>query len=94
MILSVRTYSARSWRVLLAGGNLSNGTNAGLGYLNANNTSSNANSNISARSNAHPEFDLEICPDCGPCQNTNLSRKRVGRPPLKTRGRMKQLMIS
>ena len=36
-------------RVLYVGGNWNNGTNAGLLYFNANNTSSNSNSNISAR---------------------------------------------
>lgn len=33
----------------MVGGNYSNGSNAGLFYFNANNTSSNANSNIGAR---------------------------------------------
>nr|DAD72121.1 MAG TPA: TREPONEMA DENTICOLA VARIABLE PROTEIN 1 FUNCTION, PERIODONTAL DISEASE [Myoviridae sp. ctOyc4] len=35
--------------MLYVGGNWNNGTNAGLLYFNANNTSSNSNSNISAR---------------------------------------------
>lgn len=37
------------WRVLYVGGNWSNRLNAGLFYFNANNTSSNSNSNIGAR---------------------------------------------
>lgn len=89
MISSVRAYSAGGWRVLRCSGNLSNGANAGLGYLNANNTSSNADSNISARPDAHQKC-LVIYPDCGPCQNRKLSRKRAGRPRLNARGRMKQ----
>ena len=42
-------WSSSGWRVLDVGGNWSNGANAGLLYFNANNTSSNSNSNISAR---------------------------------------------
>lgn len=41
--------SSSGWRVLYVGGNWNNGTNAGLLYFNADNTSSNSNSNISAR---------------------------------------------
>ena len=37
------------WRVLHVGGNWNNGGNAGLFYFNANNTSSNSNSNVGAR---------------------------------------------
>lgn len=37
------------WRVLFVGGYWSNGGNAGLFYFNANNTSSNTNSNVGAR---------------------------------------------
>ena len=37
------------WRVLHVGGNWNNGGNAGLFYFNANNTSSNTNSNVGAR---------------------------------------------
>lgn len=37
------------WRVLHVGGNWNNTSNAGLFYFNANNTSSNANTNIGAR---------------------------------------------
>ena len=37
------------WRVLILGGNWNNGGNAGLFYFNANNTSSNSNSNVGAR---------------------------------------------
>ena len=37
------------WRVLFVGGNWNNGGNAGLFYFNANNTSSNSNSNVGAR---------------------------------------------
>jgi len=44
--------SAGGWRVLRAGGYLSNGASAGLGYLTANRASSIAHSNISARSAA------------------------------------------
>jgi len=41
--------SNTGWRVLMVGGNYGNGSNAGLFYFNANNSSSNANSNIGAR---------------------------------------------
>lgn len=41
--------SSSGWRVLYVGGNWNNGTNAGLLYFNANNASSDSNSNISAR---------------------------------------------
>lgn len=37
------------WRVLHVGGNWNNSGNAGLFYFNANNTSSNSNSNVGAR---------------------------------------------
>ena len=37
------------WRVLLVGGDWNFGGNAGLFYFNANNTSSNSNSNVGAR---------------------------------------------
>ncbi len=37
------------WRVLFVGGNWNNGGNAGLFYFNANNSSSNTNSNVGAR---------------------------------------------
>ena len=37
------------WRVLLVGGNWNNGGNAGLFYFNANNSSSDTNSNVGAR---------------------------------------------
>ena len=37
------------WRVLFVGGNWNNGGNAGLFYFNANNASSNTNSNVGAR---------------------------------------------
>lgn len=37
------------WRVLHVGGNWSNGGNAGLFYFNANNSSSDTNSNVGAR---------------------------------------------
>jgi hypothetical protein len=38
----------KSKAVLLSGGNLNNGSNAGVGYLNTNNSSSNSNWNICA----------------------------------------------
>lgn len=41
--------SSSGWRVLCVGGYWSSGARAGLLYFNANNTSSNSNSNISAR---------------------------------------------
>lgn len=88
MNLSVLAYSAGDWRVLNAGGNLTNGTHAGFGYLNANNTSSNDNSNISARPDAH--HMKGICRDCGPCQNTKDCPARAGRVRPTVRGRMKQ----
>ncbi len=37
------------WRVLFVGGNWNNGGNAGLFYFNANNSSSDTNSNVGAR---------------------------------------------
>ena len=37
------------WRVLFVGGNWNNGGNAGLFYFNANNSSSDSNSNVGAR---------------------------------------------
>ncbi len=37
------------WRVLHVGGNWDNGGNAGLFYFNANNSSSDTNSNVGAR---------------------------------------------
>ena len=37
------------WRVLRVGGNWNNGGNAGLFYFNANNSSSDTNSNVGAR---------------------------------------------
>ena len=37
------------WRVLHVGGNWNNGGNAGLFYFNANNSSSDTNSNVGAR---------------------------------------------
>lgn len=37
------------WRVLHVGGNWNNGGNAGLFYFNANNSSSDMNSNVGAR---------------------------------------------
>jgi hypothetical protein len=37
------------WRVLHVGGNWNNGGNAGLFYFNANNSSSDSNSNVGAR---------------------------------------------
>ncbi len=40
------------WRVLLVSGNLSNSSNAGLVYLNANNNSGNRNSNIGSHGTA------------------------------------------
>lgn len=42
-------YYSSGWRVLFVGGNWNNGGNAGLFYFNANNTSSNTNSNVGAR---------------------------------------------
>lgn len=41
--------STTGWTVLNVGGNYSNGSNAGLFYFNANNTSSNSNANLGAR---------------------------------------------
>ena len=42
-------YYNTGWRVLHVGGNWNNGSNAGLFYFNANNTSSNTNSNVGTR---------------------------------------------
>ena len=42
-------YYGSGWRVLHVGGDWNNGGNAGLFYFNANNTSSNSNSNVGAR---------------------------------------------
>ena len=62
-------YEAGAWQVLLAGGKLTNSDQAGLVYLNANNDSSNSNSNIGAHSAAFYGFRLSasalaetICP--------------------------------
>lgn len=44
-----RVNSNTGWQVLMVGGNYNNGTNAGLWYFNANNSSSNTNTNIGAR---------------------------------------------
>jgi len=53
-------HSAGGWRVLHCSGNLSNGTQAGLTYLNANNTSSNYDVNISAHSDAESKKKIEL----------------------------------
>jgi hypothetical protein len=51
-----------SIRVLLVSGNLSNGDQAGLAYLNFNNDSSNRNSNNGAQSDAYAKyFDAHPC---------------------------------
>jgi len=42
-------HCASGWQVPLIGGNANNGSNARLCYLNTNNDSSNANSNIEGR---------------------------------------------
>lgn len=47
--ISDYAYYGSGWRVLMVGGNYNNGSNAGLFYFNANNTSSNTNSNVGAR---------------------------------------------
>lgn len=44
-----RVNSNTGWRVVMVGGNWNNTGNAGLGYFNANNASSNANANIGSR---------------------------------------------
>lgn len=46
---AVPVNSNSGWYVLMVGGNYGNGSNAGLFYFNANNSSSNANGNIGAR---------------------------------------------
>ena len=46
--------SNTGWYVLMVGGNYSNGSNAGLLYFNANNSSSNTSSGIGARLLYHP----------------------------------------
>lgn len=48
-MLSLYANYNSGWRVLKVGGNWNNGSNAGLFYFNANNTSSNTNSNTGAR---------------------------------------------
>lgn len=69
-----------SWRVLKVGGNWNNGSNAGLFYFNANNDSSNSNSNTGARllvypsvlAQALPHRSVKILP-----YRTGLSRLRL-----------------
>jgi len=46
---SFLAYYNSGWHVLHVGGNWNNGSKAGLFYFNANNSSSNSNSNIGAR---------------------------------------------
>jgi len=41
------------WRVVIVGSNLNNGDQAGVSYLNANNSASNVNVNISSHSDAN-----------------------------------------
>lgn len=47
--LDFYAYFNSGWRVLHVGGNWNNGGNAGLFYFNANNSSSDTNSNVGAR---------------------------------------------
>lgn len=47
--LDFYAYYNSGWRVLHVGGNWNNGGNAGLFYFNANNSSSDTNSNVGAR---------------------------------------------
>lgn len=47
--LDFYAYYLSGWRVLRVGGHWLNGGYAGLFYFNANNTSSNSNSNVGAR---------------------------------------------
>ena len=47
--LDFYAYYHSGWRVLHVGGNWNNGGNAGLFYFNANNSSSDTNSNVGAR---------------------------------------------
>lgn len=49
------------WRVSNSGGNLNNGANAGVAYLNANNDSDNSNSNISAQLSFTTAQVIEPC---------------------------------
>lgn len=50
--------SNSGWQVLMVGGNWNNGSNAGLFYFNANNSSSNSNGNIGARLLVFPMSSL------------------------------------
>lgn len=50
------------WRVVQVGGNLNNGSKAGVSYLNVNNDSSNDNSNIGARLSIYAFFDGKFSP--------------------------------
>jgi len=52
---------ASGWQVAHVGGNANNSSNASLAYLNANNSSSNANSNIGRR---HCKASQENCSSC------------------------------
>ena len=79
--------STTGWMVLMVGGNYSNASYAGLFYFNANNSSSNANTNIGARHlvsrlNAQelPHRLVKILP-----LRTGLSRLMLERPCRQTR---------
>ena len=63
-------------RRLLAGGNWNNASKAGVGYLNANNTASNVNSNIGSRLELR-KSDPEQHPDLN--QN-HLVKQRTNHP--------------
>ena len=69
-----------AWRVLMVGGNLSNSTNAGLTYLNANNNSGNRNSNIGSHGNADLLSRL-LQPRHLPKHKACLTNVLVGRMP-------------
>lgn len=80
--------SNTGWQVLMVGGNWNNGSNAGLFYFNANNTSSNTSSNIGARhldcnpiiAQAFPHRLVKILP-----HRTGLSRFILDQPCRQTR---------
>ncbi len=62
----------KGWRVVLSGGNLNNGANAGVAYFNANNASSNVNTNIGSHLCLSRKNIGTIFSDPASWQNTQL----------------------
>lgn len=69
-----------SWRVAHVGGNANNSVKAGVSYLNANNDSTNANSNIGRRLNLFQVFSgVFRCMNPASWQNTKQGPIGIGR---------------